>query len=315
MSHPVPDSPAPGPARRPVVLILLALLCAAAGLVLLLGSRGRAWYLARQARQETEVFHRLTAPDPAGPTPGPYPRLQADMQSYNAALADNGQSGLTDAWSYEQAAVDLSAYGLSTEVVATLRLPALDQELPVYLGASTDHLAKGLAVLGQTSLPAGGPDTNCVLAGHRGYGGSPMLRDIQLLQPGDAVYLTNYWQTLEYRVESTAVILPQDVDAVRIQPGRDLLTLVTCHPYPEDTYRYVVYCQAAAPQGEAAPAAPATTAPPAPLPADQLQRQSTLLIRLQTWLPLAALPLLAALALLLWGALGRPPKHHKKELP
>ena len=48
--------------------------------------------------------------------------------------------------------------------------------------------------------------------------------------------------TLGYRVTGTAVIDPADIDAVKIQPGRTMLTLVTCHPLYENYRRYVVYC-------------------------------------------------------------------------
>lgn len=33
------------------------------------------------------------------------------------------------------------------------------------------------------------------------------------------------------------------VAALLIQPGRDLLTLVTCHPLGSNRQRYVVYCE------------------------------------------------------------------------
>ena len=40
------------------------------------------------------------------------------------------------------------------------------------------------------------------------------------------------------------IIDPDDIDEILIQPGRELLTLVTCHPYASGgLYRYVVYCE------------------------------------------------------------------------
>ena len=57
------------------------------------------------------------------------------------------------------------------------------------------------------------------------------------------MYITNPWGTLTYRVESIKVIDPNDVDAVKIQEGRDMVTLLTCHPYRSGgIYRYLVYC-------------------------------------------------------------------------
>ena len=117
-------------------------------------------------------------------------------------------------------------------------------ELPVYLGATTDNMAKGVALLGETSLPVSGENTNVVIAGHRGWRGTPVFRDIQLIQIGDKITLTTPWETLGYRGCELEVILPNDTNEVLIQPGRQLLTLLTCHPYASGgRQRYVVFCE------------------------------------------------------------------------
>ena len=108
---------------------------------------------------------------------------------------------------------------------------------------SEEHMAKGAAILGAASLPVGGRNTNSVIAGHRGYRGAPYFRDIEKLKPSDEIRITNPWETLCYYVESAAVIAPDDSDAVKIQEGKDMVTLLTCHPYrSHGAYRYVVYC-------------------------------------------------------------------------
>ena len=101
----------------------------------------------------------------------------------------------------------------------------------------------GAAVLGQTSMPIGGIATNCVIAAHRGWNGKAMFRDVELLQEGDLVYLTNLWETLTYQVTGISIIWPDEVKAVAIEPGQDMVTLLTCHPYIVGTHRYLVFCQ------------------------------------------------------------------------
>ena len=96
----------------------------------------------------------------------PYPELYAAMQAYNAQIYADGQSGLTDAFAYENPPLDLTDYGYGEEVLAMLWIPRLDLELPVYLGASRENMAKGAALLGQTSMPLGGENTNTVIAAH-----------------------------------------------------------------------------------------------------------------------------------------------------
>lgn len=173
----------------------------------------------------------------------PYPELYAAMQAYNAQIYADGQSGLTDAFAYENPPLDLTDYGYDEEVLAMLWIPRLDLELPVYLGASRENMAKGAALLGQTSMPLGGENTNTVLAAHRGYYGAEMLRNVQQIQIGDKITLTTPWDTLVYRVCELKIIQPDDINAVLIQPGRDLLTLTTCHPYTQNTQRYLVIAE------------------------------------------------------------------------
>ena len=79
--------------------------------------------------------------------------LYEEMQKYNQSIAKNGQSGLVDAWSYEQSSIDLSGYGLYDAPVGVIRIPKMEEELPVYLGASGSNMSKGAAQLGQTSMP------------------------------------------------------------------------------------------------------------------------------------------------------------------
>ena len=57
-------------------------------------------------------------------------------------------------------------------MIAALWVPRLNLDLPVYLGASTANMARGGALLGQTSMPLGGANTNTVIAAHRGYYGA-----------------------------------------------------------------------------------------------------------------------------------------------
>lgn len=174
----------------------------------------------------------------------PYPELWEDMVRYNQNIAAQGQSGLSCAYDYQKASFQLADYGLPDEIFGVLSIPAIDLKMPIYLGATEQHMANGAAHLSQTSLPIGGMDTNCVIAGHRGYGGASYFRYLDRLHVGDRVSITNLWETLTYRVCEIRVIDPSDVEEILIQPGRELLTLLTCHPYASGgRQRYVVYCE------------------------------------------------------------------------
>lgn len=167
--------------------------------------------------------------------------LYQEIQSYNRKVHESGQLSFPDAWEYKQLPISLEH--LADEKFGYIEIPAMGQTLALYLGATDENLSHGVAVLGETSIPIGGTDTNAVIAGHRGYNGIPFFKEIEKLSPGDAVYITNPWGKMAYRVESIDIVQPNNADSVKVQSGRDMVTLVTCHPYrSHGKYRYLVYC-------------------------------------------------------------------------
>lgn len=169
--------------------------------------------------------------------------LRREMEAYNKRIYLEGQSGLKDAWSYQTSSFRLKDWGVDCDVAGYLEIPSIKICLPIYLGANKENMKKGVAHLSQTSLPIGGENTNCVIAGHRGYAKAEMFRNLDRLKAKDEIYITNFWETRCYEVWEKKVILPDDTDKILIQDGKDLLTLITCHPYRHNYQRLVVYCK------------------------------------------------------------------------
>lgn len=174
---------------------------------------------------------------------GPYQALWEDMVAYNTRLIDDQSSSFNSPEAYEQVSFNLADYGLDSEVFGILKIPALELEIPLYLGANYSNLAKGAAHLSETSLPIGGESTNCVVAGHRGWQGGEYFLHLTRLKAGDIVEITNPWETLTYKVMSTEDIGSTDTHKVYIQDGEDLLTLLTCDYGAGVKYRYIVVCE------------------------------------------------------------------------
>lgn len=173
-----------------------------------------------------------------------YAELWEEMCAYNEKIHDEQQVSLSSRAALQKAAFQLRDYGRNDEVFAILNIPKINLDMPVYLGATDQNLANGAAHLSQTSLPIGGENTNCVIAGHRGWNGAYYFRYVPDLRKGDVVTLQNLWETLSYQVVETKIIAPNDVDAIRIQEGRELLTLLTCHPYASGgKQRFLVICE------------------------------------------------------------------------
>lgn len=165
------------------------------------------------------------------------------LQKENERLFENHQDRLTDPFAYEQVAVDLSRYGLKDNIIGYITIEKMNVVLPILLGATDENMRVGAVHLTETSYPIGGENTNCVLAAHRGAKTQDMFRNIEVLEKGDRVIIENFKEELVYEVKETKVIDPSDVGSLLIQEGRDLLTLITCHPLGRNDHRYVVFCE------------------------------------------------------------------------
>lgn len=168
-------------------------------------------------------------------------QLYADMQEYNERIYKEGQENLKDPFDYEMPSFDLTEYGFDSNVIGIISIPAMEVELPLYLGADSENMKKGAAILGETSMPLGGENTNVVVAAHRGYRGTPMFRQIEILKAGDRIEVTTPFEVLTYQVTETKVVLPDEINQILIEEGKDKITLLTCHPYTQNTHRYLVY--------------------------------------------------------------------------
>ena len=208
--------------------------------------------LSSQLHQQSKLFlSRQVRPDPGNTSPAhaadPLSELRQKAAAYNETIFEQNQALFCSAEAYERPAFLLSNYGLDSETFAVISIPAIDLEMPVYLGANAENLAVGAAHMTQTSLPIGGDNTNCVIAGHRGWKGADYFRRITSLKVGDQVIITNLWETLTYHVVEKKTIYSSESPDLYIQPGKDLLTLLTCD-YGADgvKFRCLVICQRAA---------------------------------------------------------------------
>ena len=229
---------------------------------------------AQSACQDKQPVTEETVPESTEPRDLFYEKAKA----YNESLVKNGQDGMRSRADVESFALSALDFGYSENLIGTLEIPRMEIELGLYLGADGENMAKGAAVFGMTSLPLGGDSENTAIAGHRGWRGSPMFRDIQLLQMDDPIYITTPWDTLTYRVCEIRIVTPEDNSWCRIQPGRTLISLMTCHPYGQNYQRYIVFAELSPedkPSEEAIRAENAASYDPSPRQITQIHADGT----------------------------------------
>jgi sortase A len=130
--------------------------------------------------------------------------------------------------------------GDSEGLMARIRIPSIDVDLPIYHGTSETVLEHGIGHLEGTALPVGGPSTHSVVTGHRGLATSELFSNLDKVAVDDTFTIEVFDEILTYRVIETLVVEPQDTESLLIQPGKDLLTLVTCTPLGINSHRILV---------------------------------------------------------------------------
>ena len=125
-------------------------------------------------------------------------------------------------------------------IMGYLEIPKTEIYLPVYHGTEDNVLQVAAGHVDWSSLPVGGSGTHCVISGHRGLPSARLFTDIDKLEKGDEIYMSVLDRTYTYIVDNSYIVLPQDVDNLKIENGKDYLSLVTCTPYGVNTHRLIV---------------------------------------------------------------------------
>jgi sortase A len=124
--------------------------------------------------------------------------------------------------------------------MGSVSIPKISVNLPIYHGTSEEALASGAGHLYGTSLPVGGPSTHSVITGHRGLVNALMFTRLDELKIGDSFYVDSMNHTIAYKIDRIKIIEPDDTSSLRIVPGEDRVTLMTCTPYGVNTHRLLV---------------------------------------------------------------------------
>lgn len=165
-----------------------------------------------------------------------------DAQAYNDFVASLEGNVTDEITPEEEAATDVVYMSVLTtgEAIGYIEIPKIDIQVAIFRGSSDAVLDKGIGHIERSSLPVGGESTHSVLAGHRGLPSARLFRDLDMLKEGDLFIIDTLGEKLAYEVETVNIVLPNEVESLQIQEGRDLCTLVTCDPYMINSHRMLV---------------------------------------------------------------------------
>ncbi len=158
-------------------------------------------------------------------------------EKYNTALASDS-SAFAIPYKIENYNSTLDITG--TGIMGYISIEKINVQLPIYHGTSEGVLEVGAGHLEGTSLPVGGESTHAVISAHRGLPSATLFSNLDKLEVGDTFRITVLDRVLTYEVDDIAIVLPEEVDKLQIEEGKDLVTLLTCTPYGVNTHRLLV---------------------------------------------------------------------------
>lgn len=229
--------------KRKLLNLILGLLFLAGFGILTYPTISDQWNTYRQSQLITGYEDALSEMEPED-----YTREWEAARNFNDTFSENNLYGdvfgaadtdLTDTeyWKILNAAGD--------GVMGYMSIPKINVRLAIYHGTGEDVLQTGIGHMNGTKLPIGGEGTHSVLAAHRGLPSARLFTDVDQLEQGDRIYIHVLDEILAYEVDQILPMVDKDdtealQEALRIEEGRDLITLFTCTPYGVNSHRLLV---------------------------------------------------------------------------
>ena len=168
---------------------------------------------------------------------------------------------LTAGWKYITTGIDLSSFLFAStpielaktefqvnnqqinrpdlgENFATLKIPSLNLEKPIFHGDGEAQLSQGVGHFSGSTIP--GEGGNVVLAAHR----DTAFRALENIKEGDEVIVSTYYGDFTYKVSNIRITDPDDLTVCE-PTDKEQLTLYTCYPFNfigSAPQRYIVVC-------------------------------------------------------------------------
>lgn len=170
--------------------------------------------------------------------------MKNDAKEYNKKLSKNVCGDEVNLEEDEEVVSGNLSYSqllsLNNQQIGYIVIEKIGLNQPIFHGTDEKTLDVGIGHMENTSLPVGSNNSHCVLTGHTGVPGMMLFTDLNKMEKGDCFYIKVLDEVLKYEVDEINVILPNETQYFRIQPDRDLVTLMTCTPYGVNTHRLLV---------------------------------------------------------------------------
>ena len=122
---------------------------------------------------------------------------------------------------------------------ATIEIPKIDIDLPVYFGNTMEVLKKGVGHSSGSYFP--GEGGSIIYMGHNS---KKIFRRFGELKIGDSITIKANYGEFKYEIYDTQIVEETETYKLPIQENEEKLMIYTCYPFNNigyATHRYVVY--------------------------------------------------------------------------
>lgn len=123
-------------------------------------------------------------------------------------------------------------------VLGILEIPRIDLKVVVKEGTDKTTLKYAIGHFEETALP--GEDGNFAVAGHRAYTHNKFFSNLDEVQLGDELKVLTSEGYYTYKVTSSEVIEPEQVEVLNSEKDKETITLITCTPKYVGSHRLVI---------------------------------------------------------------------------
>ncbi len=125
-------------------------------------------------------------------------------------------------------------------ILGYIEIPKIDVKMPIYHGTSDEVIEKGAGHISKTSFPIEGKTVHSVITSHTGLPKAKLFTGLDKLELNDLFYITILNKNFCYKVCDIKVVLPEEVDSLKIIENKNYVTLITCTPYGVNSHRLLV---------------------------------------------------------------------------
>lgn len=165
-------------------------------------------------------------------------RLLTEAKEYNQSLVhrNNRYSLSKDELSRYEQIMDVT----DTGIMGYIEIPKINVYMPIYHNVDEGTLQIAVGHIPGSSVPVGGESTHSLLSGHTGLPSAKLFTNIDQLKVGDKFFIHVFDEVLAYRVDQINTVLPDEVEKLDIEEGKDYVTLITCTPYGVNSHRLLI---------------------------------------------------------------------------